>query len=272
MFCNWESWTRRGYLDATIPMAYFSEGDSGDTYRAWVELSVGWAYDRHTYTGVGVFRNFPADSVAQIDYALDHGAHGVCTYSYTGTGWGFDHFADWYPYVAERAFTEPAPVPEMPWRDPATAVEGTLWGRITDFTTGAPIDDAAVRVAGLDAVRTDGNGYYTVTLIPSTGAGRAYDVEVLATGYEMRRATNVLVVPGDVRERNIVLGGPSHPGDMDLDGDVDFSDLDPFTFCLVGPAYSFPTGHFCAAGDSDGDLDVDLRDVAALQHSFADLP
>ncbi len=272
LFCNWEYWARMGYLDATIPMAYFAEYHAPDTYRAWVDHSVGWAYDRHTYIGVGTFVNYSDDSVTQIEYAFDHGAHGVCTYSYTGTGYDFSDYADWYPYIAQHSFSEPAPMPVMPWRDPATAVEGTLWGQITDYSTGAPIDDAEVRVGGMDVVRTDGNGYYTATLIPAAGAGRAYDVEVTAAGYDLRRAINVLVVPGDIRQRNVMLGGPSLPGDMDVDGDVDFDDLDGFTFCCVGPEFSFPAGHFCVAGDSDGDRDVDLADVAAFQHSFTGSP
>ena len=59
----------------------------------------------------------------------------------------------------------------MPWRSSSTATEGTLWGRVTDAATGNPIDDATVQVGSMSAVKTDGNGYYTVTLITASGSG-----------------------------------------------------------------------------------------------------
>jgi uncharacterized lipoprotein YddW (UPF0748 family) len=268
MFCNWEYWIRMGYLDATIPMAYFRETSDPTTYRRWVDNAVGWAYDRHTYIGVGVFVNYFDDSVTQIEYALGQGAHGVCTYSYPATGYSDGPWYDWYPYVASSVFAEPVPVPGMPWRDPATAVEGTVWGQVTDYATGLPVDNASVRVGGMDDVLTDANGYYVVTLIPATATGTPYDVTAVAEGYELRRATDFPVVAGDIRERHFVLGGPALPGDMDADLDIDFEDLDPFTFCLVGPEVTFPPTHFCTAGDADGDRDLDLVDVASLQREF----
>jgi uncharacterized protein (DUF1800 family) len=55
------------------------------------------------------------------------------------------------------------------------------------------------------------------------------------------------------------------PGDLDLDGDVDFADAGALTACLAGPGGGVLPG--CASGDLDGDLAVDLRDYAALQRS-----
>ena len=59
----------------------------------------------------------------------------------------------------------------MPWRNPATATEGIMWGRVSDARTGLYVDDATVTVTGGPTVKTDGNGYYVATLIPATAGG-----------------------------------------------------------------------------------------------------
>ena len=56
--------------------------------------------------------------------------------------------------------------------------------------------------------------------------------------------------------------------DYDNDGDVDFYDLQPFWFCMLGPDHAWSPAHACAAEDGDGDLDVDLTDFAKIQRYF----
>jgi hypothetical protein len=124
-------------------------------------------------------------------------------------------YAAWYPYVASNLFTDTVPTPAMPWRDAATATEGTLYGQITDWTTGEPVDDATVQVGALDAVQTDGNGYYVVTLIPASGAGTAYDVSVSASGLPSAVRTGVTVHAGGVDREDIALG--ETPPTIELD-------------------------------------------------------
>ena len=56
--------------------------------------------------------------------------------------------------------------------------------------------------------------------------------------------------------------------DHDKDGDVDFNDLQPFWFCMLGPNSTWSPGHMCASEDGDGDADVDLADFGKIQRYF----
>ncbi len=212
LFSNWEYWLRMGWLDGGLPMCYDREYNSSQAlyYRHWVDKCMIWRYDRHMYIGQAAYLNTMADSVTQMRYAYDAGANGTVNYSYWTTvdsdmnGTGENDF-NWYPYVGANLFTAPAPVPSMPWRDPATAVEGTLYGRVLDGATMNPVDDATVQVGSLNTVQTDGNGYYVVTLIPATAAGTAYDVTVTKTGLSSAVLPGVTVLASTVVRQDIIL-------------------------------------------------------------------
>jgi hypothetical protein len=153
----------------------------------------------------------------------------------------------------------------MPWRDPTTAVEGTLFGRITDASTSAPIDNATVQ-AGSQTVTTDGNGYYTITLLPAAEAGTSYNLTAGKTDYPSALVNDVLVKAGLVTRQDIQLGIVV-PGDIDRDGDVDATDLDLFATCLAGSDIAVTAG--CESRDLDGDNDVDQSDFARLQLCYS---
>lgn len=61
------------------------------------------------------------------------------------------------------------------------------------------------------------------------------------------------------------------PGDYNGDGTVNAADLGLLFFCLRSPDTPYIPGHFCLAGDTDGDHDVDLADFAVIQVIY-DLP
>jgi uncharacterized lipoprotein YddW (UPF0748 family) len=204
-YCDWEYWMSKGYLDASVPMSYFDEnGAYQQTYRDWVNNSVTWAYDRHTFIGPGIYMNTFDNSVIQLEYARSAGAHGYSTYSYNVTNSVGSQWDDWYPYVASNFFTEAAATPAMPWRNQATAVEGTLYGRVLDGG-GNPVDDAAVQVGSTSVVQTDGNGYYVATLVPATASGTGYSVTATKTGLPSTTLPSVSVVAGTVARQDIVL-------------------------------------------------------------------
>ena len=275
VFQNWREWMERGYLDTGIPMNYDREynTDQAQWFRNWVDAEIVWSYDRQLVAGPGIYMNTMADSITQILYARNAGADGISTYSYWSTtdsnmDGTTEHDPAWYPYVAANAFTTVVPIPAMAWRDPATATEGTLYGQVTDASTGDPVDDATVQVGALGTVQTDGNGYYVVTLIPATAGGTAYDVTASKSGLPTEIHLGVQVFAGDVRREDLVLGElPCVAADYDCDGDVDLTDFGAFSACFNGPNRA-PATDGCAVLDFDSDSDVDLTDFGVFSGCF----
>ncbi|MCC6359684.1 MAG: family 10 glycosylhydrolase [Phycisphaerales bacterium] len=270
---NWQMWMQNGWLDLGIPMNYKREHNATEAqwYRNWVNASINWRYQRHVASGQGNYLNTKANSITQMSYALTQGSNGCVNFSYDATAdedrngtpeadW------NWYPYVGANLFTATTPTPPMPWRNPATATEGTLWGRVTNGETGEPVEFATVQVGALGTIETDGNGYYVKTLIPATAAGTNYSVSATGAGCPTVTHSGVAVVAGLVARSDFVLCPVDPPpGDMDQDGDVDAGDLASFIFCLQGPGFFYGPGQFCLRGDTDADSDVDMRDFRAMQ-------
>jgi len=221
-FSNWEEWMRLGYLDAGCPMLYDREhcSDQAAWYRQWVDQFMGvngrspaWRYSRHAYITQGAYLNTMANSVIQLQYARGAGADGLSTYNYVGTVgdlcacdascWSTDW--SWYTtYAPANIFTWSAPRPAMPWRNPATATEGTIWGRVTDGA-GQPVDDAIVHIPRPSiSARTDGNGYYTLTLVSATAGGSSKTVTAQKAGLGSRSST-VIVYAGGLTRQDFTL-------------------------------------------------------------------
>jgi uncharacterized lipoprotein YddW (UPF0748 family) len=275
-FQNWKYWMEQGWLDAGIPMNYKREYEASEAswYRDWVDAAIGWRYDRHIFCGQGNYLNRKVDSVTQLQYCLNAGADGTCNYSYYETadenmnGSPESDFT-WYTYVASNIFTSTVETPGMPWRDPNTATEGTLWGQVVNGTTGEPIDGATVQVGGIPSVLTDGNGYYVVTLIPADPGGTPRSVSVFLNGCNQVIVSDVMVFPGEVVRQDIEMCAQwAGPGDMNEDGYINGADLALFTFCLQGPDETYVPGHLCINGDVDADDDVDMVDFTNFQIAF----
>jgi uncharacterized lipoprotein YddW (UPF0748 family) len=213
---NWGFWLAQGYLDGGMPMCYDREYDSSQAtwFRNWVNACVGWKGQRHMYIGQANYLNTMAGSVTQMQYAHDAGAEGTVNYSYASTvDANMDGATEidwtWYTYVGANLFTWPSATPPMPWRDPATATEGTLWGRVTKG--GVAVDNATVQVGSLSTVQTDGAGYYVVTLIPATtGSFTAYSVNA-TDGTDSATHAGVQVFAGETRREDISLDGCTTP-------------------------------------------------------------
>ncbi len=206
-FQNWEEWTRMGFLDTAMPMTYYDEEVHPDWYRHWVDKELIWRHQRHLVVGVDLGMNTFANSVVQMQYARSGGAEGIDTNHYYWTKEPEVNDWSWYPYVATNFFAAAAAVPSMSWRNPVMATEGTLWGQVRDGVTNLPIDDACVRVDSLEAVRTDGNGYYVVTMIPSDESGTNHKVTASKPGYPARIQSSVQMVAGEIRRGDLALGG-----------------------------------------------------------------
>ncbi|MCH7701911.1 MAG: VCBS repeat-containing protein [Planctomycetes bacterium] len=89
----------------------------------------------------------------------------------------------------------------------------------------------------------------------------------MASGADDRNADIPL---GQVFGANTITGvisiAHSAAGDVDGDGDVDLQDYDQFIACLTGPDGGIIPG--CESADGDGDGDVDLGDFSILQLGF----
>ncbi len=216
VFQDWEKWMRLGWLDGACPMNYQAEHipSQSDLYRTWVDLSIGWRYQRHMYIGQCLYLNSMPNSIIQMLYAFDQGADGTINFAYSKTAdndldGNFEADWTWYPYVAQNLYTDRAPVPAMPWRT-AAAVEGTLWGRITDGVTDQPVENATVTVAGQSSVLTDGNGYFVSTLIPTDAAGIEYAVTAEHSGYVVIGG-QATVLAGDIVRLDMAFDTPLSP-------------------------------------------------------------
>ena len=273
LFSNWKYWLENGYLDAGIVMNYKRDYNSQQAawYRNWVDAALLWKGPRYFVAGQGNYLNPKSDSVNQMDYALTAGADGTANFSYDATAdentngtpetdWS------WYSYVSNNLWATPTTVPELPWRDPNLATEGTLWGQIYDELAGAPVDGATVTIDGVP-VDTDGNGYFVSTLIPASLPSTNYSVTVSATGCPQVVVSNVAILPGGITRLDVTVC-PVELGDYDDDGDVDATDLSFFFFCMLGPDNTYVSGNFCLDGDFDTDLDIDMNDMADFQTAF----
>lgn len=277
LFSDWRTWMQNGWLDMGVPMNYKRDHITTQAawYRNWVDAAAVWSYNRHFVAGQGNYLNTKANSVAQLDYALDNGADGICTFSYDATAdedTNGSPEADWswYPYLGANLFPTAVPTPTMPWRDPATATEGTLWGRVLDDATGQPIEGSTVRVGALPASLTDGNGYYVITLLPADADGTLYTATAEAPGCPTQNRVGINIIAGDITRIDFDMCPTIElVGDMNNDGAVTAADLGLFIFCLDGPDFTYASGNFCLDGDGDEDLDVDVTDFAMMQTAVA---
>ncbi len=218
-FQNWKYWMDMAWLDATIPMNYKREHCSSEAtmYRSWVNAAVSWKNGRNVYCGQGAYLNTMPNSITQMNYALNNGSDGIASYSYYATRvtedvcespaqdpWVNDW--SWYTYVADNIFLTPVAPPEMPWRSSAAATEGTVWGQIYSSSDSLPVDDASVTIGTRPVNKTDGNGYYVVTLLPATAAGNNYTLWVSKSGLPSGSYGYALAIAGEVRRYDVTLG------------------------------------------------------------------
>jgi uncharacterized lipoprotein YddW (UPF0748 family) len=199
-FCDWAGMLQNGWVDAAIPQTY-----SSSTFTTWADrCSACWQYNRQIFPGIGAYLNTDATIASEISYTRSKGLKGNCIYSYAVPNSAGN--SDWWAYAAANVYTNVVSIPSMPWRNPTTATEGIVWGRVTDANTGLYVDDATVTVAGGPTVKTDGNGYYIATLVPATADGTAHSTTVSKTGMTPQ-TTNALALAGDVVRYNLILNG-----------------------------------------------------------------
>src|SRR5207245_2814786 len=141
-YSAWATMLQNGWLDGAIPMNYKANTNNGSLYTAWCDRAYAcWQYNRHIYMGLGAYLHTRANTITQLQYAFSgesggNGFNGAVTYSY-GVPYATSYDSgDWWSDVAANLYTNMATVPPMPWRNPATATEGLVWGRVKDANTG----------------------------------------------------------------------------------------------------------------------------------------
>ena len=208
-YSDWPTMLQNGWLDAAIPMNY--KPASSQDFRDWSDRSFScWRHNRHIFAGCGGYLagNTKADNLAQLQSAYRAGLNGTATYSYAAPYDPASDTGDWWSYIASTLFTSAVSTPAMPWRNPATATEGIMWGRVKDVETGLYVDDATVTVTDGPTVKTDGNGYYVATLVPATAGGTAHSTTASKSGMTFQTITNATVLAGDIVRYDFVLNIP----------------------------------------------------------------
>jgi uncharacterized lipoprotein YddW (UPF0748 family) len=214
-YSDWPTMLQNGWLDAAIPMNYKALTNNGSLYNSYCDRAFScWRYNRHIFMGLAAYMNPRSNTLAQLQYAyFTNGYNGGVTYSYNVPyATSFDSAGDWYAYVAANLYTSTATTPSMPWRNPATATQGIVWGRVRDGATGNYIDDATVTVTGSSAVKTDGNGYYIATLVSATTNGTAHSTTASKTAYVSQTILNATAFAADVARYDFLLNMPAPSG------------------------------------------------------------
>ena len=201
-YCDWAAMLQNGWVDAVVPQTY-----SSSTFNTWADRSATcWQYNRNIFPGIGAYLNTDATIANEITYTRSKGLKGNSIYSYAVPNSAGN--SDWWAYAAANVYTTVVSTPSMLWRNPATATEGIVWGRVKDYNTGLYIDDATVVVTGGPTVQTDANGYYVATLVPATAAGTAHLVTASKAGMNAQ-ATNAVALAGDIVRYDLILNSPS---------------------------------------------------------------
>jgi uncharacterized lipoprotein YddW (UPF0748 family) len=102
VFQDWYDWMTKGYIDFGVPMNYDSDWIRREKiwFDQWLLFEKDSGFANRVITGVGVFLNYPEDSLAQIRRALAPSARGnsvlgVALYSYASTSvYGTSDFYD----------------------------------------------------------------------------------------------------------------------------------------------------------------------------------
>lgn len=199
---DWSAWMEEGILDANIPMNYKRESDpeQAKDFKLWCQGAVKRSFDRHVYMGLGPFINPIAKTLTQIRKAMSLGCQGLVFFSYHGTNSDQLPREQFYETLAKKVFTQPAAMPEMPWKTRPTA--GMMRGMVRDKHSEKPIPHARVWLAGTSLTAlTDGTGYYA---FPSVPPG-IYNISVSKSGYATMTQQGTAVVAGNVTTMEIII-------------------------------------------------------------------
>ena len=114
VFQDWRLWMEKGYLDANMPMNYKNPAKERDSqwYLDWLDGFKRWSYGRHVYNTVMVMNNNAPGAVNQAKQGREKKMEGFVGFAFCQTSCK-DALAEG---LKTQVFTNPAPVPKMPWK------------------------------------------------------------------------------------------------------------------------------------------------------------
>jgi uncharacterized lipoprotein YddW (UPF0748 family) len=194
-------WTRRGCIDALIPMIYWDMGGNKPDYDELLASFVKLAgNDRHIYGGQKVFDD--VEMLRQVVATRLVGGHGTCPFTLgTIEKKGLTHF-----YRA-TIYPDDVPTPPMPWKTSPT--KGTILVWVKD-AAGAPVMDAHVQIEGRsDVWLSSADGFCAII---DAAPGRAVLTARKPSTGAQASAVTVEAAPGKPTSAILVMGAATSAG------------------------------------------------------------
>jgi uncharacterized lipoprotein YddW (UPF0748 family) len=112
VFQDWRTWMREGIIDANMPMNYKDPSDPRQSrwFDDWVKGFKRWSYGRHVYCGLMVYS--VSGAAEQVQLTRDEGVDGIVGLAFSQTKTKTALASE----LRSTVFTEPAPIPSMPWK------------------------------------------------------------------------------------------------------------------------------------------------------------
>ncbi len=261
VFQDAQTWLAAGAQDFICPQIYWADGggnpDFSEVLPNWIDNAAG----RHIIPGIN--RSVGAAAmIDSVDFTRSEGGAGSVVWSYGG----FNSQGYWDEYSNTGGpYDAPADIPDMPWKSNPT--EGIIIGTITDVDRVTPIVDCNITRNGSSyTALSSGDGLFSFLKVPPG----TYTLTFRKSGHDTRQVGQVSVSAGSVTRVDFSYVAPILPGDYDKDGDVDLDDFPAIRYCFMGPLNKYTASHLCVFADTDGDLDVDMKDMAIISGHFAD--
>ena len=114
VFQDWRLWMEEGILDVNMPMNYKDPANPRHQqwYIDWLDGMKRWSYGRHAISIAMVFKGNVNGAVEQVRLAREHGLPGAGGFAFSQDACK----ADLAARLKSTVFSEPAPVPSMPWK------------------------------------------------------------------------------------------------------------------------------------------------------------
>ena len=205
-----KAWLAQGALDWIAPQCYWADGGAKPDFSDLVPDWQATANGRRIYPGMSVTGDAnDTETVNEITAARNFGCDGTMVWSYGSA----NSLNFWNSLIAAgKPYEQPANVPDLPWlSNPTTAI---VHGKITDFGTGAPLQDAHVTRTGSSyTALSAADGFWCfLNLAPGS---YTFTADLPGTGTAIVTVSNL--VAGEVRTVNMAIAAPGTATRLEID-------------------------------------------------------